>query len=99
MRTPEDYRGLTGVLNTAMVIVTCLYTATGFYGYMKTYGVSGSITLDLPTDDWSVVLIIKPYSIYTGSLPVKHNYHNFTECEESLALINCNLRITIHLNA
>lgn len=50
MRTPQDFGGLTGVLNTGMVIVTCLYTAVGFYGYLK-YGdlaVQGSITLYLP---------------------------------------------------
>lgn len=53
MKTPKDFPGLDGVLNTAMVIVTCLYTAVGFYGYMK-YGadVESSITLNLPTDNW-----------------------------------------------
>lgn len=49
MRTPEDLVGTFGVLNVGMVIVACLYTAVGFFGYLK-YGdqVSGSITLDLP---------------------------------------------------
>ncbi|XP_055705064.1 proton-coupled amino acid transporter-like protein CG1139 isoform X1 [Phlebotomus papatasi] len=49
MGNPEDLGGWTGVLNTGMVIVACLYTAVGFFGYLK-YGdkVSGSITLDLP---------------------------------------------------
>jgi amino acid permease len=38
-----------------MVIVTCLYIAVGFFGYLK-YGedVLGSITLNLPVDQWSV---------------------------------------------
>lgn len=51
MKTPEDFGGLTGVLNTGMVIVACLYTAVGFFGYLK-YGedVKGSITLNLPGD-------------------------------------------------
>ncbi|XP_016989339.1 proton-coupled amino acid transporter-like protein pathetic isoform X2 [Drosophila rhopaloa] len=49
MRTPQDFGGTTGVLNTGMVIVACLYTAVGFFGYLK-YGehVRGSITLNLP---------------------------------------------------
>ncbi|XP_030032127.1 proton-coupled amino acid transporter-like protein pathetic isoform X2 [Manduca sexta] len=49
MKTPEDFGGWTGVLNTGMVIVGALYTAVGFFGYLK-YGnhVQGSITLNLP---------------------------------------------------
>uniref|UniRef100_A0A1B6LYL8 Amino acid transporter transmembrane domain-containing protein n=2 Tax=Graphocephala atropunctata TaxID=36148 RepID=A0A1B6LYL8_9HEMI len=53
MKTPQDFGGLTGVLNTAMVIVACLYTAVGFFGYLK-YGdrvILGSITLNLPQND------------------------------------------------
>ena len=52
MRAPKDFRGWTGVLNTSMVIVTVLYFAVGFYGYLK-YGsdTKGSITLNLPADD------------------------------------------------
>lgn len=48
MKTPQDFGGLTGVLNTGMVIVACLYTAVGFFGYLK-YGenVAASITLNL----------------------------------------------------
>ena len=55
MKTPQDFPGLTGVLNTGMSIVVILYTAVGFYGYLK-FGdvVAGSITLNLPTDFWSV---------------------------------------------
>ncbi|CAL1290873.1 unnamed protein product [Larinioides sclopetarius] len=50
MATPEDFGGLNGVLNTGMVVVACLYTAVGFYGYLK-YGddVKPSITFNLPT--------------------------------------------------
>lgn len=53
MRTPQDFGGLTGVLNTSMVIVACLYTAVGYFGYLK-YGDAvklGSITLNLPPND------------------------------------------------
>jgi len=52
MRTPSSFEGLTGVLNTGMVIVSCLYFAVGFYGYLK-YGsaIQGSITLNLPQED------------------------------------------------
>lgn len=48
MRTPQDFSGMTGVLNTGMVIVACLYTAVGFFGYLKYgEGVAASITLNL----------------------------------------------------
>lgn len=49
MATPEDFAGLTGVLNTGMSLVAIMYIAVGFYGYLK-YGedVMGSITLNLP---------------------------------------------------
>lgn len=58
MKTPEDFGGLTGVLNTGMVIVACLYTAVGFFGYLK-YGedVKGSITLNLPGDQFIAQLV------------------------------------------
>lgn len=48
MQRPQDFGGLSGVLNTGMVIVASLYTAVGFFGYLK-YGedVKGSITLNL----------------------------------------------------
>ena len=52
MKTPEDFGGRSGVLNTGMVIVACLYTAVGFFGYLK-YGdhVEASITLNLPSGE------------------------------------------------
>lgn len=53
MATPQDFGGLTGVLNTGMVIVACLYTSVGFFGYLK-YGDKvqvGSITLNLPPNE------------------------------------------------
>nr|CAD7403988.1 unnamed protein product [Timema cristinae] len=53
MKNPQDFGGCTGVLNTGMVIVAALYTAVGFFGYLK-YGDAvkvGSITLNLPPGD------------------------------------------------
>ncbi|VVC34124.1 Hypothetical protein CINCED_3A014349 [Cinara cedri] len=53
MKNPEAFNGMTGVLNTGMVIVTCLYTSIGFFGYLR-YGDAvklGSITLNLPSQD------------------------------------------------
>lgn len=50
MKNPDAFGGWNGVLNTGMIIVTCLYTAVGFFGYLK-YGdevKKGSITLILP---------------------------------------------------
>lgn len=50
---PGDFGGLTGVLNTCMVIVTVMYLTIGFYGYLAAgTGVEGSITLNLPTNNW-----------------------------------------------
>jgi len=49
MEEPKKLKGLTGVINTAMMIVLCLNTGIGFFGYLK-YGdiIKGSITLNLP---------------------------------------------------
>lgn len=53
MKTPQDFGGWNGVLNTGMVIVACLYTSVGFFGYLK-YGdiaTQGSVTLYLPPNE------------------------------------------------
>ncbi|XP_046645067.1 proton-coupled amino acid transporter 4-like [Daphnia pulicaria] len=52
MRRPWDFKGWTGILNTGMSIVTCIYIAMGFFGYLR-YGenIEGSITLNLPPDE------------------------------------------------
>lgn len=49
MRTTRHFRGWNGVLNTGMLIISCLYFALGFYGYLK-YGEDTypSITMNLP---------------------------------------------------
>lgn len=64
MRDKRELRGLTGVLNTSMVIVTCLYIAVAFFGYLK-YGedVQGSITLNLPVDHWLAQAVIIFFSL------------------------------------
>lgn len=48
MRSPEAFGGLTGILNTGMAITAALYTAFGFFGYLK-YGdhIKASVTLNL----------------------------------------------------
>ena len=58
MKTPDDMKGWNGVLNTSMVLVSCLYIAVGFFGYLK-YGetVTGSITLNLPVDEFLATLV------------------------------------------
>ncbi|XP_037776225.1 proton-coupled amino acid transporter-like protein CG1139 [Penaeus monodon] len=67
MTTPEDFRGCNGVLNTAMILVTCGYIAVGFFGYLK-YGdaVHGSVTLNLPPSDnlAQLVKILMAVAIY-----------------------------------
>lgn len=69
MKTPGDFRGLTGVMNTGMSIVVILYTAVGFYGYLK-YGndVKGSVTLNIPTDFWLYlsVKLMFPLSMFVS---------------------------------
>lgn len=51
MKEPEAYRGLFGVLNIGIIIVTTLYFLVGVFGYLR-YGADarGSITLNLPND-------------------------------------------------
>ena len=51
MQKSETFLGTSGVLNTSMTVVTCLYVAVGFYGYLK-FGpdVAASITLNLPSE-------------------------------------------------
>ena len=58
MKTPADMKGWNGVRNTAMVLVSCFYIGVGFFGYLK-YGevVSGSITLNLPVDEFLATLV------------------------------------------
>lgn len=52
MKTPASFGGTTGVLNIGMTIITLMYVAMGFFGYVK-YGetAKGSVTLNLPDQD------------------------------------------------
>lgn len=49
LKHPQDMRGLTGVLSTAMNVVIVFYAFLGFFGYIA-FGpdVRGSLTLNLP---------------------------------------------------
>ncbi|XP_047546112.1 proton-coupled amino acid transporter-like protein pathetic isoform X1 [Vanessa atalanta] len=53
MAKPQHFLGCPGVLNVSMVIVITLYGVVGFFGYVQ-FGdaVKGSITLNLPEDQW-----------------------------------------------
>ena len=53
MQNPENFLGRTGILVKSMTLVTILYTLLGVFGYLR-YGdaIRGSITLNLPIDEW-----------------------------------------------
>ncbi|PIC51696.1 hypothetical protein B9Z55_002108 [Caenorhabditis nigoni] len=69
LKHPKDMTGATGVLSTAMNLVTVLYAFLGFFGYV-TFGpkVQGSLTLNLPNSILTVsikgLLVLK---IFFGS--------------------------------
>lgn len=52
MKTPQNFIGCPGVLNTGMFVVISLYSLIGFGGFWK-YGsdTQGSITLNLPVEE------------------------------------------------
>lgn len=53
MKYKHRFNAWNGVLNTGMFIVTALYTAVGFFGYLKVGDkVKGSIALNLPSTQW-----------------------------------------------
>lgn len=52
MRNPLHFAGWNGILNLGMVTICSLYTAMGWFGYLKFGDESkGSVTLNLPTDE------------------------------------------------
>uniref|UniRef100_A0A8R1HY68 Aa_trans domain-containing protein n=1 Tax=Caenorhabditis japonica TaxID=281687 RepID=A0A8R1HY68_CAEJA len=69
LKYPKDMTGISGVLSTAMNLVTVLYAFLGFFGYV-TFGpkVQGSLTLNLPNSVLTVsikgLLVLK---IFFGS--------------------------------
>lgn len=52
MKTPKDFRGITGILNRAMCLVVALYIGLGLAGYIR-YGtaIESTITVNLPQQD------------------------------------------------
>ncbi|CAG5130942.1 unnamed protein product [Candidula unifasciata] len=71
MRHPEDFGGWTGVLNVGMICTVCLYSAVGFYGYLK-FGdaVDPSVTLSLPDDEW---LYLSVRLMYAAAIFISYN--------------------------
>ncbi|XP_055331791.1 proton-coupled amino acid transporter 1-like [Paramacrobiotus metropolitanus] len=59
MKNPQDFGGWTGILNVGMVIITALYTAAGFFGYLA-FGteIEDTITLNLPHKGIYIVVIL-----------------------------------------
>ena len=53
MKKPEHFLGCPSVLVIAMGFIMILYTTLGLFGYFR-YGdtLRGSITLNLPVDEW-----------------------------------------------
>ncbi|KAJ8297436.1 hypothetical protein KUTeg_023967 [Tegillarca granosa] len=74
MRHPEDFGGWLGVLNLGMTIVICLYTAVGFYGYLR-FGdqVLGSVTLNLPQDSAKLMFSVSIFISYLLVMYVPFN--------------------------
>ena len=71
----------TGVLNTGMVFVACLYIAVGFYGYLHfgdAVAGNGSVTLNLPSNEWvanSARLVISLGILFSNPLGVIHTWY------------------------
>jgi solute carrier family 36 (proton-coupled amino acid transporter) len=53
MKKPKNFLGYRSVLTVAMSVIVFLYATLGIFGYFR-YGdvLRGSITLNLPIDDW-----------------------------------------------
>lgn len=64
MKYPRDMLGVTGVLNTSMILVLVLYIAMGFYGYLK-FGdsIQASITYNLPPTELAGQITLCLYSM------------------------------------
>ncbi|KHJ99001.1 transmembrane amino acid transporter protein [Oesophagostomum dentatum] len=70
MKHPEDMKGFNGVLSTGVSLVTIIYAACGFYGYI-TYGnnVEATITLNLSNSPLNLsVKIMLLCVVYTSFL-------------------------------
>ena len=55
MKKPQHFLGCPGVLVVAMSAIVFFYSTLGLFGYLR-YGdvLRGSITLNLPIDEWYV---------------------------------------------
>ncbi|XP_061165461.1 neutral amino acid uniporter 4-like isoform X1 [Saccostrea echinata] len=64
MRTPKAFLGWNGILNLGMITICSLYTAMGWYGYLK-FGddAKGSVTLNLPTDEFLYQMVLLMFSL------------------------------------
>lgn len=82
MSTPRHFMGMFGVLNQGMSGVTVVYILIGFLGYVK-YGdaTADSITVNLPRDEWWVILVtrykhwIEKFLQYYGLLHYLHSFN------------------------
>ncbi|XP_075972272.1 proton-coupled amino acid transporter-like protein pathetic [Anticarsia gemmatalis] len=56
MKKPQHFLGFPSVLMAAMTVIVFLYSTLGLFGYLR-YGdvLEGSITLNLPTDEWPAI--------------------------------------------
>ena len=56
MREPKKMVDNFGTINISMSLCACMYVLMGFFGYWHWMGVEieGSITLNLPEEDWYV---------------------------------------------
>ena len=54
MKEPRQMIARFGTINISMFLVTLIYVILGFFGYWRFYDVliQGSITLNLPQEDW-----------------------------------------------
>lgn len=57
MKKPQQFLGFPSILLIAMITITVMYFFMGLFGFIR-FGdeIQGSITLNLPTDEWSAIM-------------------------------------------
>lgn len=72
MKKPQHFLGCPSVLIAAMSVIVFLYSTLGLFGYFR-YGdiLRGSITLNLPTEEWLV--IFNRYCLLYVYIIISHN--------------------------
>ena len=108
MKDPSAFGGWTGVLNTAMVCVACLYIGMGFFGYLKNGDkVRGNIAFNLPEGsiNTSVKLLfaIAIFMSYPLQMfvpvsmlwPKIREYYGLDQGTERYELIECGFRFAM----